>query len=162
MEGFKDWLKPEVIWFLVGLVLMLLEFVLPGFVVFFFGVGAWIVALICLFTDISVNVQLIIFLVASVLLLASLRKWMRGVFVGYKKYGRTDDDNMSPFTGEKAVVTRRIDPVMGGKVELHGTSWNAETDGDEPVEEGVAVEITGKDGLTLKVKKYPVKGGDVL
>lgn len=162
MEVFKDWLKPELIWFFIGLVLMLLEFVLPGFIVFFFGVGAWIVALICLFTDISLNVQLILFLVASVLLLASLRKWVRGVFVGYKKYGRPSDDDLSDFTGQKAVVTRKIDPVMGGKVELHGTSWSAETNGGEPIEEGTLVEVTGKHGLTLKVKKYPAKGGDTL
>jgi membrane protein implicated in regulation of membrane protease activity len=160
VEAFKDWLKPELIWFLIGLVLMLLEFVLPGFIIFFFGVGAWIVALICLFADISINVQLILFLVASVLLLLSLRKWMRGVFVGHKKFGRPSDDDQSEFTGKKAVVTRTIHPVMGGKVELHGTSWNAETDGDEPLEEGTAVEITGKHGLTLKVRKYPAKGGN--
>ncbi len=160
MEGFKDWLKPELIWFLIGLVLMLLEFVLPGFIIFFFAVGAWIVALICLFADISINAQLILFLAASILLLLSLRKWMRGVFVGYKKYGRPSDDDVSEFVGKRAVVTRRIDPVMGGKVELHGTSWNAETDGDEPVEEGAAVQVTGKHGLTLKVTKYPAKGGN--
>ncbi len=160
MEVLKDWLKPELIWFLIGLVLMLLEFVLPGFIIFFFGVGAWVVALICLFANVSINVQLILFLVASVLLLVSLRRWMRGVFVGRKKYGRPSDDDLSEFLGKKAVVTRRIDPVMGGKVELHGTSWNAETDGDEPVEEGNPVEITGKHGLTLKVKKYPAKGGN--
>lgn len=160
MEAFKDWLKPEVIWFLIGLVLMLLEFVLPGFIVFFFGVGAWIVALICLFADVSINVQLILFLVASVLLLVSLRRWMRGIFVGYKKYGRASDDDMSEFIGKKAVATRRIDPILGGKVELHGTSWSAETDGDEPIEEGTPVEITGKHDLTLKVRKYPAKGGN--
>lgn len=160
METFKDWLKPELIWFLIGLALMLLEFVLPGFIVFFFGVGAWIVALVCLFADISINVQLLLFLVASVLLLVSLRRWMRGIFVGYKKYGRSSDDDLSEFAGKRAVVIRTIDPVMGGKVEFHGTSWTAETDGDEPVEEGAAVEITGKQGLTLKVKKYPAKGGN--
>lgn len=160
VETLKDWLKPELIWFLIGLALMLLEFILPGFIIFFFGVGAWIVALVCLFTDISINVQLVLFLVASVLLLASLRKWMRGVFVGYRKYGRPSDDDLSEFAGKRAVVTRTIDPVMGGKVELHGTSWNAEADGDEPLEEGTAVEITGKQGLTLKVTKYPAKGGN--
>ncbi len=154
METLKDWLKPELIWFLVGLVLMLMEFVIPGFVVFFFGVGAWIVALICLFSNISLNFQLIIFLVSSVLLLVLLRKWMSTVFVGYKKHGRPSDDGLSEFLGKKAVVTKAIDPVAGGKIELHGTSWGAETEGNEPLEEGTVVEITGKQGLTLKVRKH--------
>lgn len=34
--------KPELVWFIIGLVLFLLELVLPGFVIFFFGVGAWV------------------------------------------------------------------------------------------------------------------------
>jgi len=151
-------MKPELIWFLIGLVLMLMEFATPGFIIFFFGVGAWIVALICLFADISLNIQLIIFLVASVLLLVFLRKWMRTVFVGYKKYGKPSDDDMAEFVGKRAVVTKRIDPVAGGKIELHGTSWSAETN-DGPIEEGAAVEITGKHGLTLTVQRLSGKGG---
>jgi len=159
METLKDLLKPELIWFLVGLVLMLMEFVVPGFIIFFFGVGAWVVALICLLANISLNVQLVIFLVSSVLLLVFLRRWMRTTFVGYKKYGQPSDDDMSEFTGKKAVVTRQIDPVTGGKIEFHGTSWSAETDGDKPITEGAVVEITGKRGLTLKVINIPGKGG---
>lgn len=154
MENFKDWLKPELIWFLIGLLLMLMEFVVPGFIIFFFGVGAWIVALVCLLTDITLNVQLIIFLFASVLLLVFLRKWMSTIFVGYKKYGRPSDDDMSEFAGKKAIVTKQIEPVTGGKIEFNGTSWSAETEGNEPLAEGTMVEITGKNGLTLKVRKY--------
>ena len=56
---------PAVIWFLVGLGLLLLELVLPGLVILFFGVGAWVTALVCAFTDISLNWQILIFLVAS-------------------------------------------------------------------------------------------------
>ncbi len=158
MEALKDWMKPELIWFLIGLILMLMEFATPGFIIFFFGVGAWLVALICLFADISLNIQLIIFLVASVLLLVSLRKWMRTVFVGYKKYGKSSDDDMAEFVGKRAVVTKRIDPVAGGKIEFHGTSWSAETN-DGPIEEGAVVEITGKHGLTLTVQRLSGKGG---
>ena len=40
--------KPELVWFIAGLGLFLLELVLPGFVIFFFGIGAWVTALICL------------------------------------------------------------------------------------------------------------------
>jgi len=159
VEAFKEWLKPELIWFLIGLVLMLMEFVIPGFIIFFFGVGAWIVALICLIAGININTQLIIFLVTSVLLLVFLRKWMKTIFVGYKKYGQPSDDDMAEFTGKKAVVTKRIDPVAGGKIEFHGTSWSAETDGIGPIDEGAVVEITGKQGLTLKVQRLSEKGG---
>lgn len=162
MESLSDWLRPELIWFLVGLLLMLLEFVVPGFIIFFFGVGAWIVALICLFTGISINTQLIVFLITSILLLLLLRKSMSRVFVGYKKYGKPSDDDRSEFVGKRAVVVRKIDPAAGGKIELHGTSWSAESETGEFIEEGTVVEITGKQGLTLKVRRPSGKGGSDL
>ena len=62
MENFKELLKPELIWFIAGLIMLLAEFAMPGLIIFFFGVGAWLVALICLFIDISINIQLIILL----------------------------------------------------------------------------------------------------
>ena len=52
MDWLKEFLKPELIWFLIGLVLLLMEFAIPGLVVLFFGIGAWVVAGVCLLTDI--------------------------------------------------------------------------------------------------------------
>ncbi|MHC4858277.1 MAG: hypothetical protein ACYTBY_11000 [Planctomycetota bacterium] len=40
MDWIKDFMKPEFIWAMVGLILLLLEFALPGLIIFFFGVGA--------------------------------------------------------------------------------------------------------------------------
>ena len=40
MDAFKEFLKPELIWFLVGFAFFLLEFMLPGLVCAFFGVVA--------------------------------------------------------------------------------------------------------------------------
>ena len=68
METLKEFLKPEVIWFLIGIALLVMEFLLPGLIVAFFGAGACVVALICLLTDISLNAQLIIFISSSVLI----------------------------------------------------------------------------------------------
>mgnify|MGYP007118357041 CR=1 FL=1 len=36
----------ELLWFLVGLILLLSELALPGFVIVFFGVGAWVTAVL--------------------------------------------------------------------------------------------------------------------
>ncbi len=83
IDTIKDFLRPEVIWFLIGLVLLIMESVLPGLIIAFFGVGAWIVALVCLITDIGINTQLIIFIVSSVLSLLFLRKWLKEVFIGH-------------------------------------------------------------------------------
>jgi membrane protein implicated in regulation of membrane protease activity len=149
-DSIRDFLKPELIWFLVGLFLLIAEFVMPGLIVAFFGVGAWIVALICLFTDISLNTQLLIFIISSVLSLLLLRKWLKGIFFGHVASKQNIKENLEEFVGRRAVVKERIVPNGRGKVEFRGTDWTAEA--DDEIEEGTAVEIIGKDNLTLKVK----------
>ncbi len=150
MDFIRDFIRPEIIWFLVGLVLLIMEFILPGLVVFFFGVGAWIVAIICLFTEIGINTQLIIFIVCSVLFLLVLRQWVKGVFLGHTDSRQDLKKNMDEFVGQRAVVKEKILPKLGGKVEFHGTNWEARA--DQEIAEGVVVEIIGKDNITFKVK----------
>ena len=150
MDAIKEFLKPEIIWFLVGLALLIMEFMLPGLIIAFFGVGACIVAIVCLITEVSLNAQLIIFIVASVLSLLCLRSWLKGIFIGHVKSRQDMTEDLKEFVGERAVVVEKIMPKAGGKVELHGTNWTAEADAEIP--EGTAVEVIGKDSLTLKVK----------
>lgn len=153
MEQLKEFLRPELIWFLVGLVLLIMEFTLPGLIIFFFGVGAWIVAIVCFFNSYvygSINAQLIIFIISSVLSLLILRKWVKGVFMGHSGAKQDLREDLKDFVGERATVIQAITPKAGGKVEFHGTNWEANADGDIAV--GAVVEIIGKDNITLKVK----------
>jgi len=150
MDTIKDFLRPEIIWFLVGLALLIMEFALPGLIIAFFGVGAWIVALVCLITDIGINTQLIIFIVSSVLSLLFLRKWLKGIFIGHSVSKQDLKEDLEEFIGQKAVVKEKITPKAGGKVEFHGTNWEAEADEEIAVE--TVVEIVGKENITLKVK----------
>lgn len=150
MDWLKEFLKPELIWFLVGLLLLMSEFMIPGLIVFFFGVGAWITAVVCLFAEPSINAQLGLFIVSSVLSLALLRTWVKGMFAGHVK-GRQDlREELSEFIGERAVVTEKITPKLAGKVELHGTNWVAEADQEIP--EGTVVEVVAKRNITFTVK----------
>jgi membrane protein implicated in regulation of membrane protease activity len=150
LDAIKDFLKPEIIWILIGMSLLIMEFMLPGLIIAFFGVGAIIVAIVCLITDISVEAQLIIFIISSVLSLLCLRSWLKGIFMGHVK-GRQDmTEDIQEFIGERAVVVEKIMPKSRGKVELHGTNWTAEADVE--IEEGTAVEVVAKDNLTLRVK----------
>jgi len=139
---------PAVIWFLIGLGLLLLELVLPGLVILFFGVGAWVTALVCTFTNINLNFQILIFLVASLLGLVLLRKYLKNRF-----FNRTDKevaDQLEEFIGRKARTISEFKDGSG-KIEFKGTTWSARC--DDPLSKGDWVEITDKDSLTLKVKK---------
>ena len=150
MDIIKDFLRPELIWFLVGLLLLVLELALPGLIIAFFGFGAWLVAIICLITDIGINTQLIIFIAASILSLLVLRRWLKGVFLGHAGSKQDLKHNLEEFVGQRAVVKEKIVPKLGGKVEFHGSNWEAQA--DEEIAEGTVVEIIGKDNITLKVK----------
>jgi membrane protein implicated in regulation of membrane protease activity len=150
MDEIKQFLKPEIIWFLVGIILLIMEFAAPGLIIFFFGVGACIVALVCLIADISLNTQLIIFIASSVLLLVCLRKYIKSIFMGHVKSKQDMSEDLKEYVGERVVVKQKIVPNLPGKVEFHGTNWQAEADVE--IDEGTVVEITGKDNLLLKVK----------
>jgi membrane protein implicated in regulation of membrane protease activity len=150
MDGLKDWLKPELLWFIAGLVMLLLEFIIPGLIIFFFGVGAFIVALLCLFFDIPINFQLLIFLSSSILLLVILRRELSKTFVGHVGFQQDTAENLDDFAGGKATVIREIRPNIPGRVEFRGSQWDAEA--DEEIAEGAVVDVLGKENITLKVR----------
>ena len=150
METLQDFLKPELIWFMIGLVLLILEFVIPGLVIFFFGVGAWIVALVCAVSNIGINTQLLLFIATSVLLLLVLRRWLKGIFHGHSSDQQELTEELREFLGQHAVVKSEITAKSPGRVEFHGTDWSAAA--DQTIPPGTNVEIVGKDNLTLRVK----------
>jgi membrane protein implicated in regulation of membrane protease activity len=140
------------VWFIIGLVLMLSELVIPGFIIIFFGAGAWCVALLMLIgINPPFNAQLLIFLVASLGSLLIFRRYSKQYFHG-KVLNRVDDDKiLDDYKGHKAIVKFDIKSNdLGGKVEFHGTLWNAVADCDIP--KNAQVEIIDRDNITLKVK----------
>jgi len=139
---------PAVIWFLIGLGLLLLELLIPGLVILFFGAGAWVTALVCAFTNINLNVQILIFLVASLLGLVLLRKYLKARF--FNRSNKEIDDQLEEFIGRKAKATTDF-KNGSGKVEFKGTQWSAVC--SEPVSKGDWVIIKSKDSLTLNVEK---------
>jgi inner membrane protein len=140
--------RPELVWFIIGLGLFLLELLLPGFVIFFFGVGAWLTALLCLIAKPGINIQIIVFAVASVLSLLALRRMIQKRFF-YRDEGRSEvvEDE---FTGKEARALMDFDPGTLGKVEFKGTTWKAES--KDPVHEGQIVIIRQKNDFKLNVE----------
>jgi membrane protein implicated in regulation of membrane protease activity len=150
METMADWLNPPVIWFIVGFVLILMEFGIPGLITLFFGIGAWIVAFLTLFIDMSIDIQLLIFIIISVVSLIFLRKHFKKLYQGKMDKSKFGPDELEEFIGHKAEVIKEIAPNHPGKVEFHGTQWNAAS--EQKIEEGEIVEIIEKRNLTLIVK----------
>ena len=80
-------MTPALIWFLIGFALVLVEFALPGVIIVFLGLGAWVTALfVWLGWAESVGAQTAVFMISSVMLLFGLRHIFRGWFMGHS-YG---------------------------------------------------------------------------
>jgi inner membrane protein len=144
MESF---LKPPIIWFVLGFVLFLLEFVIPGLILFFFAVGAWIVAIITLFLDISINTQLLIFLGTSIITILLLRNWVKKIIIDKNDSKEIMEDE---FLGKTGIALTPISPGRNGKVDFKGTTWDGKS--DDVIDAGENVIIIGNDSILLIVK----------
>ena len=145
-ERIMDWLSAELFWFLLGFLLLIAEFALPGIIIMFFGIGAWITALTTwLGLTPSMASQNLVFAVSSVLLLFVLRHRFKKAFVG----DTTTDTIEDEFTGKEARALTLIDDGQG-KLELKGAEWNARS--TAAINAGTWVIIERREGLTLHVR----------
>ena len=144
MDGFWYWL-------IAGVILVMSEFVVPGFVIVFFGLGACATGILALlFPELPFTWEIFIFSVLSVVLLFSFRRFMPGVFKG-KNVPCTEDVDQDSVSGSSAVTVTAITPDESGKDEYRGTLWNAKA--SEEIPAGVTVKIVSRENLTLNVEK---------
>lgn len=139
--------QAEVIWFIIGLALILLELVVPGLVLVFFGIGAWVVALVCLFADVSLNTQLFTFLISSLITLALLRKALKKRYMDTKN---VDSELEDEYVGHTAVAITSFSAGETGKVSFKGSSWDAIA--QHTVTAGQQLRITGYKSIRLFVE----------
>ncbi|MBF0203107.1 MAG: NfeD family protein [Desulfamplus sp.] len=141
-------------WFFAGVICLIAELVLPGFIVIFFAGGCFIAALSAWLFDISLTVQTSIFLVSSLVLLFTLRKYSLKIFRG-KVIDNLDDDYGNSKIGKHAVVTKTITPELPGEIKFMGSFWRATSADLSTIKEGQAVVIerqVAESGLTFIVK----------
>lgn len=139
------------IWLIAGLLMIGAEFIIPGFVIFFFGVGAIILSVLTwLIPGLRSNyiLQLILWLASSGLTLAFLRKFFSKIFKGKEQRDTGEDE----FVCKTAEVIEPILKNKPGRVSFEGTTWKAIAY-DEIIKAGDIVEILKKDNLTLIVRK---------
>ena len=145
-------LSSSLIWFLIGVVFLVSEIVLSGFILIFFTAGCWIVALVAWLFKIELASQIFIFSASSLTLLFTLRKYGMKIFRGNTRQN-IDDHYTDSKIGKTAIVTRAISPNLPGEIKFMGSFWRANA--EEAIKEGQSVSIEGQesdDGLTFRVK----------
>lgn len=145
-------IDPALYWLIIGVILFFLELVLPGFVLFFFALGAMLTALAAWLTPISIAWQLGLFMVASLASLLALRDLIqRKFFTSTSVEDEEDKDVVLAAAGDRCVVTMTIPPPAEGRIKYSGTFWRATA--DELIEEGEIVSVVRQDGIVIHVEK---------
>ncbi len=144
--------NPQLIWFLIGLALVLFEFMAPGIILVFFGLGAWTAAIstwVGLTTGWTASV--LVFVVSSIIYLVLLRRWFKARFIGFEGDPQNPQENIDEFQGQIVLVTRSIGPDSDdGQVEFKGAPWTARS--KSIIAEGQKARIMEIDSITLIVE----------
>jgi len=137
-------------WFLLGVALLVLEALTPGFVMMFFGLGAWAVSLFLLFIPLSLNQQILVFIAVSVAGLLIFRSKLKTFFAGRLAKNDNLDDPVftAQYVGREVVVVKEVRPDSPGLVELNGTNWNAKSE-NGTYAAGDRAKVERLEGLTL-------------
>ncbi len=137
-------------WIAGGLFLILAEFVIPGFIVCFFGVSAILTGILLeIFPSIPVWFVFFFFSFMSVALIFLSRKIMPETFCGRTTRESFDPDG-DEVEGTKAQVLETILPGVPGKVDYRGSLWEAESDCEH--KPGELVTVVKRKNLTLVVR----------
>src|SRR3989339_1503418 len=97
-----SWLTP-LAWFIIALVLLLLELTVPGVLLVFFGIGALVTSLLSWMGVLqNQTAELLVLLFVSVISLLLLRKKMQRTFRGKAKNVKDAEAELDEFIGKTA------------------------------------------------------------
>jgi len=138
------------VWLGVTAVSLILEFVTMEMASIWFVAGG-IVGMILAACGVGWEIQLIVFILVSLILLLSLRKIALKLLL--KNSGAKT--NASGVVGKKFKLQSAITEEKAGTIKINDVVWNVVSEDGGPIEEGSQVEI-----VEIKGNKYVVKKGD--
>ena len=132
---------------ILAIIFFILEIKIPSYgLLTIGGIVSMILGSLMLFKSPDINVSLWI-IIPSVLFIALF--FLFAVSMGLHAQRRKAVTGAKGIIGEKGIVVKMLNPE--GQVEVHGEIWKAES--EEKLKKGVKVEVTGIDGLIIKVRR---------
>lgn len=137
-----------VLWMVVLILFLVFEIMTLGLTSVWFAGGA-LVAFIVAVCGANPWIQIIVFLVVSLVLLFTVRP-----IAGKYFNNNRQKTNIDALVGRQGVVTVQIDNLKGqGEISLAGQMWTARSANDTIIEEKAQVEIVSIEGVKAIVKK---------
>jgi len=133
-------------WFILAVILFLLETIVPGVHFIWFGLAAFIVGALSFFVDITWQLQLVIFAAIACVTVFFMRRYAA------PDMHSTDEPDLNiraaQYIGREVLVEEAITGGRG-KVRVGDTLWSAQGS-DAP--KGARVKVTGTSGTVLIVE----------
>ena len=140
------------IWLGSGIFLMAIEFLVPGLVMVFVGLGALTVALGMQLGYIDeIPQQFTTFFISSIIYLLTLRFLVLRFVPSVTIKANIDEDE--EVMGSIVEIVAEITSGEFGRVEHSGSSWQARAEGDQTILKGEQVKIIGRENITWIVQK---------
>lgn len=141
-----------IIWCVLGILLILAEFLVPGLIIIFFGTSALVVGIaLWLGLPTAGGLPFILFAGLAVIQILILRRFFKPWFAGQSLGTSTTGEGVEEFIGKK---TSRVSGFEDGKCEgivsFKGADWSARCEEVAPSCDNFI--IIGREGLTLIVK----------
>ena len=137
----------SIIWLIVLVVCLVVEISTLGLTSIWFAGGA-LLALIISLVGGPLWLQVLVFLVTSIVLLV----FTRPIAAKYFNKNRTKT-NVESVAGKQAIVTETIDNLKGmGRIVTDGMEWTARSEDASVIEEGAVVTIEKIEGVKAIVK----------
>ena len=139
------------VWMSAAVVFLIIELATPTLIFACFVTGAVSAGVYSAFAPESYYVQIGIFVVVSVVLLPLTRKLAEKI----TKPSPTIS-NVDRMIGQVALVTKTIDPDMGGQVRFEGEVWLALA--NQQIDVNEKVKILSVSGTKLRVERFTPSG----
>ena len=140
------------IWLGSGIFLMAIEFLEPGLVMVFVGLGSLTVVFGMHFGYIDgILQQFTTFFISSIIYLLTLRFLVLRFVPSVTRKENIDEDE--EVMGSIVEIVAEITSGEFGRVEHSGSSWQARAEGDQTILKGEQVKIIGRENITWIVQK---------
>jgi membrane protein implicated in regulation of membrane protease activity len=142
------------IWLILGVLFIVAEIFTTGFVLLWFGIGALIAALLALTGAVGLSLQIVVFLVVSIVLTVASRTIFER-FLMRGSPGRELKTGVDTLPGRVGlVVESSTGALREGAVRVFGSTWRAfPAEGEEPLREGEQVQIERVEGASVYVRR---------
>ena len=138
-----------IFWFILVAVLIIIELITLGLTTIWFAGGAFIAGIFAMF-DAPIFLQILVFILVSVLLLVFTRP------IAQKHINaKTEKTNLDSLIGEKGIVLVTINNLNStGQIMLNGIEWSARSSSDDVIiDEGATVTVQQIAGVKVIVSQ---------